>query len=149
MSWLKKRVVTARKTLDAATKAKRDRTRSVKQSIVKAEKALKGAQQAVEKGPEQYTERVAKARQALEKARHAPELAMKNYAERVERALLQFELASQTRDYNMGTSLKNYIDPRVYKSWGDHVEYDWQKLYTTALKRKFTWVNQERTRWNE
>lgn len=145
---LKLRVANARKSLDAATKAKRDKTRGASQRVAHAEKALKAAQQAVQKGPQQYTEHVAKAREALEKARHAPEVALKNYQERVERASLQFELAKQTRDYNLGTSLKNYIDPRVYKSWGEYVEYDWQKLYTTALKRKFTWVNQERTRWN-
>lgn len=146
---LKKRVVNARQALDAAAKAKRDKTRGANQRVAQVEKAVKSAQQAVQQGPQQYTERVAKAREALEKARHAPELAQQNYAERVERASLQFELAKQTRDYNMGTSLKNYIDPRVYKSWGDYVEYDWQKLYTTALKRKFTWVEKERTKWNE
>jgi len=146
---LKKRVANARKAVDGATKAKRAKTRGANQRVTQAEKALKTAQQAVQKGPQQYSERVVKAREAVEKAKRAPTLALKNYEERVERAALQFELAKQTRDYNLGTSLKNYIDPRVYKSWGDHVEYDWQKLYTTALKRKFTWVNQERTRWNE
>ena len=57
-------------------------------------------------------------------------------------------LAQQAHDYNLGTSHKNYIVTRVYKGWGESVGYDWQKLYTTALKRKFAWVNQERIRWD-
>ena len=38
------------------------------------------------------------------------------------------------------TSLKNYIDPRVYKDWGEKVGYDWKKLYTGSLQKKFTWA---------
>lgn len=144
----KQRVKNARHALEIATKAKRNKTRAANQRLTRAEAAHKRAQQAVAKGPEQYQKRVEQAREALEKAKHAPTRALADYEERVERATLQFKLAKETRDYNLGTSLKNYIDPRVYKSWGEFVEYDWQRLYTTALKRKFTWVNQERTRWD-
>ncbi len=77
----------------------------------------------------------------------APQVAQKNYEERVARASLQLDLAKRTRDYNMGTSLKNYIDPSVYKTWGDHVGYDWKRLYTKALQRKFAWVEHVRARW--
>ena len=48
------------------------------------------------------------------------------------------EFTKKTKDYNLSTSLKNYIDPRVYKSWFDYVA--WEKLYTTSLQRKFSWV---------
>ena len=88
-----------------------------------------------------------KAQQALDRARHAPQVAEKNYKERVARASLQLDLAKRTRDYNLGTSLKNYIDPRVYKAWGDYVGFDWKRLYTTALQRKFAWVEREGVRW--
>ncbi len=145
---LKGRVAKARKSLESALKMQRTKTRSMKQRIAKAEKALANARKAVGTEPPRYDERVTKARQALDRAKRAPEVAQKNYEERIEKAALQFDLAKRTRDYNLGTSLKNYIDPRVYKAWGDYVGYDWKRLYTTALQHKFAWVEHERVRWN-
>jgi hypothetical protein len=55
--------------------------------------------------------RLAKAQEALHKAKQAPERAQHDYVERLAKASRQYELAKQTRDYNLGTSLKNYIDP--------------------------------------
>jgi DNA topoisomerase-1 len=99
---------------------------------------------------EQKTKRSRKNRQRRRRGENkaAPERAQRDYAERLDKSARQYDLAKQTRDYNLGTSLKNYIDPRVYKSWGDYVGFDWQRLYTTALKRKFTWVNQTSVKWN-
>lgn len=67
--------------------------------------------------------------------------------ERVEKAQRALDLAKETRDYNLNTSLKNYIDPRVYKAWGEAVGFDWSKLYTQALQRKFSWARQSRLKW--
>jgi DNA topoisomerase IB/mRNA-degrading endonuclease YafQ of YafQ-DinJ toxin-antitoxin module len=53
----------------------------------------------------------------------------------------QIELTEQTRDYNLNTSLRNYIDPRVYKSWADKVGLDWKLLYSGTLQRKMAWVD--------
>ena len=144
---LKERVANARKAFDAATKAKREKTRRIAQGITQAEHALKRARTALATAPQKHAERLAKAQSALEQARRAPEIAQKNYAERVERVSLQLDLAKRTRDYNLGTSLKNYIDPRVYKSWGDYAGYDWKRLYTKALQKKFAWVEQTRLQW--
>lgn len=66
-----------------------------------------------------------------------------------EKVRLQIELAQKTRDYNLGTSLRNYIDPRVTKAWCDHVGLDWMKLYTKALQRKFAWARRSRLRWKK
>jgi DNA topoisomerase-1 len=60
--------------------------------------------------------------------------------EAVERMRLQVEAQEMTRDYNLGTSLKNYIDPRVYLDWGRRVGYDWKSYYPATLQRKFSWV---------
>ncbi len=144
---LKARVANSKKALDAATKAKRDKTRNAAKRVTQAQVAFKRAQDALAKEPKKYEERVAKARAALEKVQLAPQVAQKNYEERVERATLQLDLAKRTRDYNLGTSLKNYIDPSVYKTWGDHVGYDWKRLYTKALQRKFAWVEKVRGKW--
>jgi hypothetical protein len=53
-----------------------------------------------------------------------------------------------TRDYNLRTSLKSYIDPRAYYEWGRKVGYDWKLYYPKALQKKFSWVeggNAEKT----
>ena len=53
----------------------------------------------------------------------------------------QYSIATKKRTWNLGTSLKSYIDPRVYHQWGKQVDYDvLQKYYPKALRRKFNWV---------
>ncbi|MCY3854212.1 MAG: DNA topoisomerase I [Thaumarchaeota archaeon] len=59
---------------------------------------------------------------------------------RKEKAVLAMKLLTKTKDYNLGTSLRNYIDPRVYKTWADEVEVEWEKLYSTSLQKKFLWI---------
>ncbi len=71
------------------------------------------------------------------------------HKERVEKLKLQVDLSEKTRDYNLGTSLRNYIDPRVFKAWTDEVDAEWEKLYTSALQKKFLWVKSETTKWKE
>ncbi|KFM21069.1 2-alkenal reductase protein, partial [Marine Group I thaumarchaeote SCGC AAA799-B03] len=71
------------------------------------------------------------------------------HKERVEKLKLQVDLSEKTRDYNLGTSLRNYIDPRVFKAWTDEVGAEWEKLYTSALQKKFLWVKNENTKWKE
>jgi DNA topoisomerase-1 len=77
---------------------------------------------------------------------------------RIERAKLQLEksqlavgkikaqasIASKKRTWNLGTSLKSYIDPRIYYQWGKRVDYDiLEKYYPKALRLKFAWVRTE------
>lgn len=69
--------------------------------------------------------------------------------QRKEKLKLAIELQKQTRDYNLGTSLRNYIDPRVFKAWADEVKADWEKLYTASLQRKFLWVKNVDTKWKD
>jgi DNA topoisomerase-1 len=64
-----------------------------------------------------------------------------------EAARRKVELAILTRDYALGTSLKNYIDPRVYKAWADCVGFDWKSLYPKTLQRKFAWVDRAPYAW--
>jgi len=53
----------------------------------------------------------------------------------------QIALASKNRTWNLGTSQKSYIDPRIFYHWGRQVEYDvLGKYYSTTLRRKFMWV---------
>ena len=62
-------------------------------------------------------------------------------AERVQKIEFQVKLQKETMEYNLGTSLRNYIDPRVLRSWMNIVDLDWNKMYTSTLQRKFLWVD--------
>ena len=66
----------------------------------------------------------------------------------VKKMSMNVEFTKKTKDYNLSTSLKNYIDPRVYKSWFDYVGLEWEKLYTTSLQRKFSWVAKSKKPWS-
>ncbi len=67
----------------------------------------------------------------------------------IEKMKLQITLTGKTKDYNLGTSLRNYIDPRMFKAWADHVGVEWEKMYTSALQKKFLWVQNEKPKWSE
>ncbi|HEY7572859.1 MAG TPA: DNA topoisomerase I [Nitrososphaeraceae archaeon] len=60
---------------------------------------------------------------------------------RLEKVQVQLNLQRETRDYSLGTSLRNYIDPRVMRAWLEFVQLDWKKIYTSTLQRKFMWVD--------
>lgn len=60
---------------------------------------------------------------------------------RLEKVQVQLKLQRETRDYSLGTSLRNYIDPRVMRAWLEYVQLDWKKIYTATLQRKFMWVD--------
>jgi len=54
-------------------------------------------------------------------------------------------VAGKKRTWNTNTSLKSYVDPRVFYRWGQRVEYDvLDKYYSTTLRRKFSWVRDEK-----
>ena len=61
--------------------------------------------------------------------------------ERLERLETQLKLYKETKEYSLGTSLRNYIDPRVFKAWMGYMNLDWTKIYTSTLQRKFLWVD--------
>jgi DNA topoisomerase-1 len=86
-----------------------------------------------EKRIERAHQRIAKAHERLERAQHA-----------VGKIKAQTKVAAQKRTWNLGTSLKSYVDPRVYHRWGQQVEYDvLERYYPKALRRKFAWVREE------
>jgi len=102
---------------------------------------------AAKKAAEKFEEAVAKRKEAI--ASLKKEIAEKNWKtelqekrlkERLAKMEMQLKLQQETRDYNLGTSLRNYIDPRVMKAWLNYVELDWTKVYTSTLQRKFKWV---------
>ena len=68
------------------------------------------------------------------------EIQKKRLEERLEKVEMHLKLQKETRDYNLGTSLRNYIDPRVMRAWLTYVNLDWDAIYTATLRRKFKWA---------
>jgi DNA topoisomerase-1 len=93
--------------------------------------------------PKNWDESLKKKEQKLE------EYKAKGREGMVRKMSMNVEFTKKTKDYNLNTSLKNYIDPRIYKSWSEYAGLDWGKLYTTAMQRKFSWVARSRRPWSE
>jgi len=135
------------KNFEQSLQKKKDSLSNVQQSKPwqKSEESLKKAQSKTlktEKQNKKQRERIRKIKTMIKnrKAKHA---------ERIEKLQLQIELTQKTRDHNLGTSLRNYIDPRIFKAWTDEVVAEWEKLYTSALQKKFLWVKSINSEWNE
>ncbi len=62
----------------------------------------------------------------------------------IEKLKLQIKEQEATRDYNLATSLKSYIDPRVYKKWFEKFGFDWKDYYPKTLQRKFSWIEKDK-----
>jgi DNA topoisomerase I len=63
---------------------------------------------------------------------------------RIEKTRLDLELTKKTKEYNLGTSLKSYIDPMAYVKWAKKVDFDLEKFYPKTLRKKFSWALQTR-----
>lgn len=81
-----------------------------------------------------------------EKLKEAKERA-KQDDKRIMKLEMELDFFVRTKNYNLNTALKNYIDPRLYKSWGDYVGLDWAKIYSKSLQRKFSWASQSTRKW--
>jgi len=111
----------------------------------KSEDLLKKAESKItktEKQKEQQKEQIKKIKIVIRKRKA-------KHVERIEKLELQINLTEKTRDYNLGTSLRNYIDPRIFKTWTDEVGAEWEKLYTSALQKKFLWVKNTNAKWSQ
>ena len=136
----------------AALEKARSRPAKGKQDEAKARKRIAELEARQKKASRDYRAARAKKRAAIARAVEQPTRAEREAArkkDRVGRMELQIDLASRTRDYNIGTSLRNYIDPRLFKAWADEVGAEWSKLYTASLQRKFLWVRDAKFDWKE
>ena len=59
---------------------------------------------------------------------------------RIKKAELDIQLTSEAKEYNLGTSLKSYIDPTAYTKWAKKVRFDITKFYPKTLQNKFSWA---------
>ncbi len=111
------------------------KVKSYTKKIERMNKRIETAKKRIQKKKEQ----IERAKERVKKA----ELALKKIQ-------VQFEMSKKTRTWNLGTSLKSYIDPRVFYNWFQQVDYDWKRYYPKTLVRKFAWVeNEERAEVSE
>lgn len=68
----------------------------------------------------------------------------KKTKEKIKELKLKIELMKKTKDYNLNTSLKSYIDPRIFYKWSKKVDFDWKKYYSKTLQKKFSWIEKEK-----
>jgi DNA topoisomerase-1 len=108
-------------------------TRALKRRISFERKAVTQQKQRIKLLKPKHEERIKKLGQRLESRMQRDKVA-------IAKLKLRIEAQKETRDYNLGTSLKSYIDPRIYYKWGKQVDYDWKQYYSKALQSKFSWI---------
>jgi DNA topoisomerase-1 len=64
----------------------------------------------------------------------------KSVAKRKQSLKLRLTQMKLSKTWNLGTSLKNYIDPRVSVKFCRKVNYDWKNYYPKTLVTKFAWA---------
>ncbi len=109
---------------------------TLKKRVEVAKKAAKVGRERSRKIKNDYVTKSLNLKKQLEERK-------KRNRELVERMRLQVEAQEITRDYNLGTSLKNYVDPRIYYNWGKRVGFDWRSYYPTTLQKKFSWIEEQ------
>ena len=100
--------------------------------------------------PKNWDESLAKKEERLKTLlTHKPktERAHERLMIRIKKQRLTIDLAKKTKEYNLNTSLRNYIDPRVYKAWSNHVNLDLGRIYPKSLHRKISWTNRTKVSW--
>ena len=96
--------------------------------------------------PKTWDDALRRREEKLHSARAKPNKTPKD-RERVRRLEADLDFFMRTKSYNLNTSMKNYIDPRVFKAWCDYVGLDWARVYSKSLQRKFSWVLKSTARW--
>jgi DNA topoisomerase I len=100
------------------------------------------------KVPPTFDERVAHKEENLKnlqtqlKVKKAEGKKTESLENRIEKAKLDIQLTKLTKEYNLGTSLKSYIDPTAYVKWAKKVKFDIEKFYPQTLRNKFSWALQ-------
>ncbi len=85
--------------------------------------------------PKTWEQSLEKKQQRLNEAKTAGSTDKK-----VRKLEMELDFFKRTKNYNLNTALKNYIDPRVYKSWCNEVGLDWARIYSKSMQKKFSWA---------
>jgi DNA topoisomerase-1 len=109
---------------------------ALKKRIKSKRKAVAQQRQRIKELKAKHEEQMKKMKQRIKSQRQRDKAAL-------EKMKLRIEIQGETRDYNLTTSLKSYIDPRIYNEWGKKVNYDWKQYYPKTLQKKFSWVDRQ------
>jgi DNA topoisomerase-1 len=124
-------------------KQQREEKERKSKSTVALEKRIKSKKKAITQQKQRIKALKAKHEKRLKKLKQRLESRKQRDKAALEKMKLRIEVQAETRDYNLGTSLKSYIDPRIYYEWGKKVEYDWKNYYPKTLQKKFSWVDRQ------
>jgi DNA topoisomerase-1 len=146
-SWARSRKRYKERQLKARERVEKYRVRleEYKQALLDLEEEAREKEEAaspdkLEKVQARYEKRRGVARRRIERTEGQLERA-RNALGKIQ---AQASIAAKKRTWNLGTSLKSYIDPRVYYEWGQSVDYDvLERYYPKALRQKFAWVRDE------
>jgi len=124
----------------------REAARQAGEALAALKRDARERKAAAEK-PEQKTRIAASYAKKIERAEKKLQATQERLG-RIKDALGKLEtqdnVAAKGRTWNLGTSLKSYIDPRVYYRWGLQVDYDVLGIYyPKTLQRKFAWVKEQ------
>jgi len=87
-----------------------------------------------------YAKRIERAKKRVETAKSRLERARSA----LDKARTKDSVTVKKRTWNLGTSLKSYIDPRAVYQWGQKMDYDvLESYYPKALRLKFAWVKEQ------
>ncbi len=109
---------------------------ALKKRIKSKRKTVERLKQRIKVLKNKHENRIKMTKQNLKKRKQKDKSALENMK-------LRIDIQGETRDYNLTTSLKSYIDPRIYYEWGKKVEYDWKNYYPKTLQKKFSWVDRQ------
>jgi len=112
-------------------------------SVEALTKRVKSKRQVIARTRQRIKELKAKHKEQMDKQKQRLEKRKQRDKAALEKQKLNVTTQEETRDYNLSTSLKSYIDPRIYYEWGKKVHYDWKKYYQKALHKKFSWVDKQ------
>jgi DNA topoisomerase-1 len=111
-------------------------TKGVKNRIASKKKVISNGRKRIRDTKAKHREQITKLKERMENRKQKDK-------ELIEKTQLQIEAKELTKDYNLGTSLKSYVDPRVYFEWGKKIDYDWRNYYSSTLEKKFSWIDPE------
>jgi len=108
-------------------------TKTLKKRIASVRRKIKKQREIIRKLKTRYKEQLRRLQERLVKLKQRERII-------IEKAKLQIKVKMETRDYNLNTSLKSYIDPRIYYRWSKKVGFDWKLYYPKSLQKKFSWI---------
>lgn len=116
----------------------------LKQAILQAAKVCnhkKAKSKTYEKSLEKKQEKVDKLLKQQQEFKPGGKKKLKDISDKLHLARTQLEFYKDTSEWNLNTSLKSYVDPRVVVEWAKEMKVPTEKIYSKALQKKFSWVS--------